>query len=101
VQTLFLQRWQAHSFFLQQEAIAQQNAMMAASAHSAVAQATQQAAAMAAADTVHETQAQLKAQSAQPTGQMVGQAEAAAEEKRPARPAPKVRKTTVTREERG
>jgi hypothetical protein len=101
VQTLFLQRWQAHSFFLQQEAIAQQNAMMAASAHSAVAQATQQAAAMAAADTVHETQAQLKAQSAQPTGQMVGQAEAAAEEKRPARAAPKVRKTTVTREERG
>lgn len=100
VQSLFLTRWQEHSFFLQQEAIAQQQMMMAQQAHSAVAQATQQAAAMAAAETVHETRAQNRAQESLPTGQYVANAEQQAADKRPSKPAPKVRKTTITKEER-
>jgi hypothetical protein len=62
VQTLFNTRWEQHRFYLQQEATAQQQAMMAQSQHQAVAQATQQAAAMAAADAVTEARTQVHAQ---------------------------------------
>lgn len=62
IQQLFSERWQEHSFFLQQEAMAQQQALQSGMIHSAVAQATQQAAATAAADAVHEAMAQSRAQ---------------------------------------
>ena len=62
VQQLFIDRWNQHSFFLQQRAQMQQSAMMNQAIQTSVAQATQQAAAMAAADTVNSTQQQLGAQ---------------------------------------
>lgn len=64
VQQLFIDRWNQHSFFLQQRAQMQQSAMMNQAIQTSVAQATQQAAAMAAADTVNSTQEQLMAQGA-------------------------------------
>jgi hypothetical protein len=62
IQMLFSTRWQQHSFFLQQEAQAQQNAMQGQAIHNAVAQATQQAAAQAASEAVHEAMNQVHAQ---------------------------------------
>lgn len=115
VQQAFQQRWEQHRFFLQQEALAQQQALMAQAAHSAVAQATQQAAAMAAADTVHATQSQLQAQAAQPTSayNSAAQAHSAAENARaggltrpgaarptPGQTSPQTRVRKLTMEER-
>lgn len=62
VQQLFMDRWNQHSFFLQQRAQMQQQAQMAGAVQNAVAQATQQAAAMAASQTVHSAQSQIQAQ---------------------------------------
>lgn len=75
IQQLFGAEWSQHSFFMQQEAAAQQTAMSNQMIHSAVAQATQQAAAMAASDAVHEAMSQVHAQKEQPTGSYVAQAE--------------------------
>lgn len=75
VQQLFMDRWNQHSFFLQQRAQMQQSAMMNQAIQTSVAQATQQAAAMAAADTVNSTQqqmgAQKQAEEANPIEQMI------------------------------
>lgn len=76
VQQLFANQWQQHSFYLQQEALAQQQAMQNGMIQNAVAQATQQAAAMAAADAVTSTNEQMKAQNAQPTDQYIASAQA-------------------------
>ena len=62
VQQMFIDRWNQHSFFLQQRAQMQQQAMMNQQMHSAVAQATQQVAATTAAETVKQTRNQLHAQ---------------------------------------
>ncbi len=97
-QAAFADRWTQHQQFLIQEAQQQQQAMMSGNIQNAVAQATQQAAAMAAADAVTSAQGQMKAQAGQPTEEYVSRAQAANE--RPSKPTPKVRKTTVTREER-
>jgi hypothetical protein len=102
IQQGFLTRWEQHSFFLQQEALAQQQMMMSQAAHSAVAQSTQQAAAMAAADAVHEANNQVQAQKGQPTGAYTAQANAQAQKQTPPTPPrPTSRKTTITREEKG
>lgn len=99
-QTAFGERWQAHQFYLQQEAQAQQQAMQSGMIHSAVAQATQQAAAQAASDAVSEAHHQVRAQDQQPTNDYVAAAEARSGRTPERNTPPKVRKTTVTREER-
>jgi pyruvate/oxaloacetate carboxyltransferase len=71
IQVGFTQRWEQHRMYMMQEAAAQQQAMLATSANSAIAQATQQAAAMAAAGTVDASMSQLTAQKAQPTDSIV------------------------------
>jgi hypothetical protein len=96
IQQLFSQRWQQHATFLQQEAMAQQQAMQSGMIHNAVAQATQQAAAQAASDAVTEAQRQVQAQNQQPTSQYIASAEGKAG--RPA-PPPQKKKLTITREE--
>lgn len=94
IQQLFGQRWAEHSQFLQQEAMAQQQAMQSGMIQNAVAQATQQAAAQAAAEAVNSAMSQVHAQQAQPTDQYVASAKAKAEGNRPA-PQPQKRKLTV------
>lgn len=93
IQQGFNMRWEQHRQFLAQEAMAQQQAMMAQSSHQAVAQATQQAAAMAAADAVTEARNQVSAQqTTQPGAQETTRAafqsrgEAAPHSNRPAPP---------------
>jgi hypothetical protein len=76
IQKAFAERWQQHSMFLQQEAMAQQQGMQNQMIHSAVAQATQQAAAMAAADAVDQALEQVHSQNQQPTEQYVASAQA-------------------------
>jgi hypothetical protein len=76
IQGLFAERWQQHAFYLQQEAMAQQQAMQSGMIQNAVAQATQQAAAQAASDAVVSTQHQMDAQRQQPTEQYVASAQA-------------------------
>jgi hypothetical protein len=98
VQAAFGERWTAHQQFLMIEAQQQQQAMQSGMIQNAVAQATQQAAAQAAADAVTSTQSQMKAQNAQPTSEYVSRAEAS--QPNQSRPQPKVRKTTITKEER-
>lgn len=102
-QEAFGARWSAHQQFLAQEAQMQQMAIQNGMIQNAVAQATQQAAAMAAAETVESTRQQMGAQGGQPTEDYVAMASARSggrPNSSPERPAPKVRKTTVTREER-
>jgi hypothetical protein len=77
IQQLFSQRWSEHTFFLQQEAMMQQQAMQSQMIHGAVAQATQQSAAMAASQAVDEAMSQVSAQRQQPTDQYVANAQAA------------------------
>jgi hypothetical protein len=77
IQQLFSQRWAQHAQFLQQEAQAQQQAMMGQHVQTAVAQATQQAAAMAAAQAVDSAMSQVGAQSQQPTGEYLARAQQA------------------------
>lgn len=74
VQQLFVERWQAHAGYLQQEAQQQQQAMQGQMIHSAVAQATQQAAATAAAQAVDQAMQQVQAQQQQPTDSYVAAA---------------------------
>jgi hypothetical protein len=101
VQQLFAERWQQHSAFLQQEAMAQQQAMQGQMIHTAVAQATQQAAAMAAADAVNETQNQMRAQQGQPTDQYVASAQGRSGGQNPPRePQKKPNTRKVTYEEK-
>lgn len=105
VQQLFAQRWQEHSFYLQQEAMMQQQAMQNGMIQNAVAQATQQAAATAAADAVTSTQMQMDAQNAQPTEQYVAAAqskgqEAQRQEQKPKeKPGKKTKKVTIEQKE--
>jgi hypothetical protein len=99
IQAAFADRWQQHQQFLMLEAQAQQQALQSGMIQNAVAQATQQAAAQAAADAVTSTQSQMDAQRAQPTEDYVARAEAR-QPQAGAGPKPKVRKTTITREER-
>jgi hypothetical protein len=94
IQQAFGMRWQQHSAYLQQEAMAQQQAMQGQMVHSAVAQATQQAAAMAAADAVNEALQQVKAQQQGPFGAMIGGAGSQAQAAKPPQPAQK-RKITI------
>jgi hypothetical protein len=98
VQAAFGERWTQHQQFLMIEAQQQQQAMQSGMIQNAVAQATQQAAAQAAADAVTSTQSQMRAQNAQPTSEYVSRAEAS--QPNQSRPQPKVRKTTITKEER-
>lgn len=100
IQQAFLQRWEAHRFFLQQEAMAQQQMMMSGAIQSAVAQATQQAAAQAAATTVNSTQEQMGAQRAQPTEEYVRSAHERAAQESGNKPKPKPKSRKVTYEER-
>lgn len=96
IQQLFLQRWEQHRFYLQQEALAQQQAMQNGMIQNAVAQATQQAAAMAAADAVTSTQQQMGAQAKQPTEEFVR----AANERGEQRPAERKPSRKFTYEEK-
>lgn len=98
IQALFLQRWEQHRFFLQQEAMAQQQMMLNGQIQTAVAQATQQAAAQAAAHTVESSRMQLEAQKGVDTGSLVRSANEQAEGENKPKPKPKSRK--VTYEER-
>ena len=106
IQQLFAQRWEEHSFYLQKEAMMQQQAMQGAAIQSAVAQATQQAAAMAASEAVNSTKTQIGEQEKQPTEQYVASAQSKAgpggpvdPKKRPQGEAPKPSKRKVTYEE--
>lgn len=75
IQQGFIARWEQHRQFLQQEAMAQQQAMMSHQIQSATAQATQMAAAKAASEAVDSTRHQMHEQEQQPTRQFVAQAE--------------------------
>jgi hypothetical protein len=103
IQEAFALRWQQHSHYLQQEAMAQQQAMQGQMIHSAVAQATQQAAAMAAADAVDQATQQVRAQNELPTDQYVAAAQGRSGGRNPGqreeKPKPKSRKVTLEERE--
>jgi hypothetical protein len=98
IQMMFAERWQLHQQYLQQEALAQQQAMNSQMVHGAVAQATQQAAAQAAAEAVNQTQNQLRAQDQQPTEQYVASAQGQAGGGQ-SKPRPKSRKVVYEEKE--
>lgn len=92
IQQGFIQRWEQHSAYLQQEAQNQQQAMQGHMIQGAVAQATQMAAAKAASEAVDSTRAQMDEQHNQPTSQFVHQAaeqHAGGPKQAPQRPAPR------------
>lgn len=108
LQQAFSMRWQQHNQFLQQAAMAQQQAQQSQQIQSAVAQATQQAAATAAAQAVEAAMGQAEAQKAQPTGQYVDQAQQQAKAQSASQAAskpqggpPPARKRTLTVKEEG
>jgi hypothetical protein len=104
LQKLFVDRYEAHRAFLQQEAQMQAQMMQSGNIQNAVAQATQQAAAMSAARAVDEAMAQTHAQkSLQASGQtdqMVARAQQQGRAGQPEGP-PKKRTLTIKREDHG
>lgn len=89
VQALFMQRWTQHQQFMQQEAMAQQQALSNHMIQSATAQATQMAAAKAASEAVDSTREQMGLQSQQPTSEYVSRAEQQVPRKPNGTPLPK------------
>jgi hypothetical protein len=99
IQQGFMQQYEQHRGFLQQEAQQQQMAMQNGMIQNAVAQATQQSAAKAAAEAVDMAIEQMRAQNQQPTGAYVQQAFQERGQQPPQKP-PQKRERSVTIKER-